>query len=405
MRIGKFSEENNISLDAIRHYMELGLLIPSKAGGQYDFDESCKQDLEDIISLKEMGFALSEIRGIFFFKRLAKLSHYQEKEYYREFFNNKYKKIIDEIKSLNKIKMKLEEKIEEMSQAESDKKFKIGIDIKFLSFIKCLSCGGDVILSDGSILENQIISGRLGCKCGEEYKIDDGVLIVSNEDNFDNLDYIDDSIAEYIGTTSAEYLDNICRGMEWARKKMDFNSLEGKVFMDLGSGIGFGLRNIYENLSDTSFCIAVDRDLGKHRFLKNILETSNAKKNIIFICADFLRVPIKDKIVDVLMDFSGTSNYSFEHETFLLKLVDRYIKQDAYLIGSYILFKNFSPNSLIGGNLRKNFLLENVKKEIKGLGYNMLDERASSYIEEGGKFESYFKKGEKVYTYMFYGKR
>lgn len=405
MKIGKFSEENNISLDAIRHYMDLGLLIPSKSGGQYDFDERCKRDLEDIVSFKEMGFALSEIRGMFFFKRLAKLSRYQEKEYYREFFNNKYKRVIDEIEELEKVKKRLEGKIEDISHVKGDERFKIGIDIRFLSFFKCLSCGGNMILSDGSIVDNQIVSGRLGCRCGEEYKIDEGILVVSQQNNCSDESYIDDSIAEYIGSTSVEYLDNICRGMEWMHKRLDFSRFEDKVFLDLGSGMGFGLRNIYDDLPDSSFYIAVDRDLGKHRFLKNMLETSNAKKNVIFICSDFLTIPIKDRIADVVVDFSGTSNYSFEHEEFLLKLIDRYVKQDAYLLGSYILFKNFTANSLVSSNLRKNFLQERVKKEIKELKYNMVDERISSYVEEGGRFENYFKKGEKVYTYLFYGKR
>jgi DNA-binding transcriptional MerR regulator/ubiquinone/menaquinone biosynthesis C-methylase UbiE len=405
MKIGKFSEENNLSLDAIRHYMELGLIIPIKNGGQYDFDERCKEDLEDIIGLKGMGFTLSEIRGIFFFKRLAKLSRYQEKEYYREFFNNKYKKVTHEIGELEKVKVRLGEKIEEMSRVEIDVGFKIGIDIRFLVFFRCLSCGGDMILSDGNIVDNQIISGTLGCKCGEEYRIDDGILIVPEEKDFNDGSYIDDSITEYISNTSIDYLDNICRGMEWVYKKLDFDKFKGKIFLDLGSGMGFGLRNVYDDLPDSSFYIAVDRDMEKHKFLKNMLETSKIKKNVIFICSDFLSVPIKDESVDVLVDFSGTSNYSFENESFLLKLVDRYVKQNAYLLGSYILFKNFSANSLISSNLRKNFLLEKVKEEIKELGYGMIDERASSYVQEGGKYESYFKKGEKVYTYIFYGKR
>ncbi len=32
MKIGKFGELNNISIDTIRHYMDLGLIIPEKKG-------------------------------------------------------------------------------------------------------------------------------------------------------------------------------------------------------------------------------------------------------------------------------------------------------------------------------------------------------------------------------------
>lgn len=33
MKIGKFGELNNISIDTIRHYMDLGLIIPEKGEG------------------------------------------------------------------------------------------------------------------------------------------------------------------------------------------------------------------------------------------------------------------------------------------------------------------------------------------------------------------------------------
>lgn len=32
MKIGKFGEVNNLSIDTIRHYMDLSLIIPEKRG-------------------------------------------------------------------------------------------------------------------------------------------------------------------------------------------------------------------------------------------------------------------------------------------------------------------------------------------------------------------------------------
>ncbi|MDK2807355.1 MAG: hypothetical protein PWP24_84 [Clostridiales bacterium] len=89
MRIGSFVKKNHTTIDTIRHYIELGLLLPEKSGAVYDFDERCQDDLEEIFSFKEMGFSLQDIKFILYFKRLAKLTSYQEDDYFSQLFHNK----------------------------------------------------------------------------------------------------------------------------------------------------------------------------------------------------------------------------------------------------------------------------------------------------------------------------
>ena len=61
MKIGQFARESNVSIDTLRYYMELGLLVPCKKGGHYEFDDSCKEDLHEILQLKEIGFSLKNV--------------------------------------------------------------------------------------------------------------------------------------------------------------------------------------------------------------------------------------------------------------------------------------------------------------------------------------------------------
>lgn len=156
MKIGRFAASNNLSIDAVRYYMDLGLILPEKQGGQYNFDERCRKDLEDIISLKEMGFTLNEIKSIFLFKRLGKLTDYQKDTFYQSFYNNKLKEVSKKIDSLENIKENLKQKIQELSARENKSKHNLGIDIKYLSIFRCVKCGGDLVLHDGYITKTEL---------------------------------------------------------------------------------------------------------------------------------------------------------------------------------------------------------------------------------------------------------
>ena len=401
MKIGKFSELNNITIDSIRYYMDMGLLIPEKSGGQFEFDDRCKKDLDDILKFKSMDFTLNEIKSIFFFKRLGKLSDYQEQVYYKKFFENKLDRVKSEIDNLENVKEVLQKKLNEMNPKETDV-HKMGVNINVLDLLECPACHAKLNLTNGTVTDNQIINGVLECSCGVKYKISDGIII--GDDSINSNDY-KVSIAEYIISTDPDYLDNVCRNMEWMYKRLDFSEFNNKVLMDIGSGIGYFLRYIYNDLPDSSIYFSVDFDLNRHRMLKDILETSGCRKNIVFLCSDFKNIPVKNEAVDVFFDMSGTSNYSFEHCEFLLTLIDKYLKKNSSLFGLYILFKNFAANSKIEPKYRKNFLLNHISDEIKKLGFKMTDEKVSSYIENGGKYENYFTENEKVHTYAYTGKR
>ena len=96
-----------------------------------------------------------------------------------------------------------------------------------------------------------------------------------------------------------------------------------------------------------------------------MLERTKCPKNIILVCGDFLDTPLGDGTADAVFDFSGTSNYSFENTDFLLDKINPMAGREAYLAGSYIVFKNFSPQSMIEEKYRKNFVLKNIKKGIR----------------------------------------
>ncbi|KZE04690.1 hypothetical protein B4117_3791 [Bacillus mycoides] len=405
MKIGKFGEKNNLSIDAIRHYMDLGLIIPEKKGGHYLFDEYCQKDVELILEYKWLGFSLNEIKELFLYKSLAKSINYEKDTFYHSLFKLKYEKVEHEIKNLKERRDKLKAALNDLSITTQISNSILGIDLRVLNFLTCFKCSGNLILQDGIINSNQITEGKLTCNFGEEYVINSGILTAGKSFETSDRASFEDPISNYIHETDSSYLENIHRVGEWAKKKLKQLDLNDKVILDIGSGLGFFLRNIYEELPEDCLYIAVDRDLNKLLFLKDVIERRNSKRNILFICADFLSIPIQNHSVDIVIDQSGTSNYSFEHENFLLHELNSLLKPDCYLLSSFILFKNFSINSQITTRFRDNFTSSKVKREIQKLQFNSIDERTSEYIERGGKYEDFFVQGEEIYTYSFFGKR
>jgi DNA-binding transcriptional MerR regulator len=66
MKIGQFATKHQTSIDTIRHYMSLGLLIPEKVTAQYDFDETCSHDFLEIMELKKLGFHSTKFNNSFY---------------------------------------------------------------------------------------------------------------------------------------------------------------------------------------------------------------------------------------------------------------------------------------------------------------------------------------------------
>src|SRR5690554_5173275 len=114
MRIGAFAKKHNISVDTIRYYLNLQLLLAEKDGAQYYFTEEDSKDLQEIMELKNLKFSLSEIQNILTYKRLASNKANDFKEHFREFLEEKKKEIMTQKEELDETLNYINGKIEEV---------------------------------------------------------------------------------------------------------------------------------------------------------------------------------------------------------------------------------------------------------------------------------------------------
>lgn len=396
MRIGGFSEKFGQSIDTIRHYMELNLIIPEKTGGQYRFDEACERDLVRILYFKERGFSLQEVKTILYYERLGRLTEHQHHCCYTELVRNKYRAVMKRIEDLNSMKELLEESLSVLEDQKAEKRFALGLDISTIGMIACHQCGGTLTLQDAHIVDNQIMLGSLACACGSSCKVKDGILVVPGTCRVSEEQY---DISDYLQQTNPDYLDSIYRGLEWTHRRAGISEASGKVFLELGCGIGFFLRHNHKDLPESAIYMAVDRDISSLRYLKDMLERSDVKRRIIFICSDFRAMPVCRGSVDILVDHSGTSNFGFENSDFLVGEVMPWLKPEATLLGTYICFNKFGKKNPLSMEQRKLFTDTYISSALERLGFELSGEDRSAPIYGGGPYEDFFHGDESVYRY------
>ncbi|HAS74081.1 MAG TPA: methyltransferase, partial [Clostridiales bacterium UBA8960] len=142
MKIGAFAKRNGTSIDTIRHYMDLGLLVPEKIGSQYTFDERCQGELEEIFYLKSIGFLLSEIQKLMLFRRIGKLTGYDRRTTYKAYFENRLSLIEQEMAHLAEVSDALRRELESMHETEPEMVHSAGVPIAGLLIFECPRCQG-----------------------------------------------------------------------------------------------------------------------------------------------------------------------------------------------------------------------------------------------------------------------
>ncbi len=405
MKIGEFAIENKTTIDTIRHYMNLSLVTPDKKGSFYEFDESCQNDYNSVIALKQIGFSLAEIQTLIIFERIGRHTGYSRRETYRAFFENKMNWIDKELERLQDMKSKLQSTVDSMPDKSICNQDKAGVPLNVLPLLYCSECQSSYVLSEGHIENGGIISGELQCACSETLQIEDGILFGKGFLDPESCADFDDSFVEdYVQTTHIDYLKNLHLSLQWARNNYHFPKSENGVILELGSGRGFFLRNMIDMFPKQSIYIAVDYNPNAHKWLKKSLADVVGEKRILYLCCDFRRIPLKPKTIDTLVDATGSSNYAFDNSDFLLDSLIPLLKEDAILHGQYLVFKNFALNTMIPDTSRKWFKKNELKSHIQNLGFKQLKEHETSPISEGGPKESFFVKGEKIYNYLYIGR-
>jgi DNA-binding transcriptional MerR regulator/SAM-dependent methyltransferase len=407
MRIGEFAKKHGVTIDTVRHYMELELIIPEKVGGQYFFDETCNSEIEEILWLKKANFTLNEVQRIITLKRITRLKNDEDVDYYKSLMMDKRDELISERERIDSIISIISSKIDDMSISNIVCKKKLGVPLGFLNFLSCPKCNKSLGLASGNIENNAIIQGKLECSCGFSASITDGIIRLETSWEVQTDIVTSSTIKEYMEDVAIEYINLLHRTKEWMTKKIDFSIHHPKVILDLGSGSGMFLKNIQEQMPEEIYYILTDHNLNLIKYVKGLMESSSKHNNFIFICSDLLELPIENESVDIVIDYLGSTNFNFYKPGFLIKLLDSKVKPLGKWVGSYFYFKQ---NSKFIQNLneecRPYFYFNNIIKAFEGSSFKAIDSKDFGYVERAGEiFEPFMVEGDKLFHWTYYGEK
>lgn len=416
MKIGQFAKKYDVSIDTVRYYMELELLVPEKSGGQYEFDENCANSLEEILWLKSAEFSLNEIQRIFSLKRMTSLKSDEDMEYYKTLFMNKKGELLFRREEIDRILVRINEKITGISQGYERPDIRLGVPINSLHILSCPKCKGGLSLRKASVEDNIILNGELGCSCGFKAVIEEGIIVMQND--FEKLhlmkEYLDikerlkeDELeSHFIEQTSSDFINLIYRSNQWIINRLDFNMGGSKVLLELGTGSGIFLSKILGLLPENYLYIAVDHNYEKLLETKGSIEKHYEKGDFIFICCDFLEMPVKDESVDILLDHFGTTNYNLYKEGFLIDKLQDKVKLHGKWFGGY---NSFKPNArslkMYPEKNRKYFYLENIINSLENSKFKTIEMKDMGFTEKGGIYEKFFIEGDRLYDFVYYGEK
>ena len=369
MKIGEFCKKHNITHDTVRHYIDIGLLIPRKDGHHYRFDESHNQDIREIIEFKNLDFSLLEIQKMLNFNRLAGRTSKEFINYYLNILENKKEYAIESQKRFKEIEHDLNKKMEDIVSTRKGSKKLLGINIDSLEILYCPICNKNLNINDGSIENNMLINGRILCDCGYKASIKDGIYIGYNYSERLEKKNIPSKL-DFMEYSSTEFINFYHDGMYEIRKKVQERIENPKYILELENCSGTFLMQNIEHLKEKTTYIIVNKDKSRLEKLKENLELNNDHERFIFICEKFDSLPIKLNSIDVIIDHWMTKDYALENGEFLLNHVSKFLGEKGILAGAYPYVTSLNNDTYILELKEKGYFNDKyISEKLNDLGF------------------------------------
>ena len=350
MKIGKLSTLCDISIDTIRYYMKIGLLLPKMQGSMLDFTQREIDDLEHIKKLKYFGFNLKEIQYIFSLKNLSNWIEPDTMNEYVYLLQKREEEIELVVQEKQQTVQLIREEIDKVSSIFQETNLKIGVPIMALQYLACPNCQAALSIEQAKITNKYIFSGELSCICGYQAKIEDGIVVTKNQyiGDSDKADLkrqlyrdLSDDFYNYFRTCSDLILNQISH-----------ISPAPKVVLEANINGYFFLYQHFKTLPNDCLYIIVDKFPEMLAMYKALIELLNLDLNILFIADASTNYPIKNKCVDLLVSFFGENEHLFYHQDAYIVDTEKYYAPGYHVLGAFMAYKQHAQSRV---NLKEKY--------------------------------------------------
>ena len=337
MKIGKLSALCDMSIDTIRYYIKIGLLLPKMQGNMLDFTQREIDDLEHIKKLKHFGFNLKEIQYIFSLKHLSNWIEPDTMNEYVYLLQKRQEEIKQIIQEKQEAVHLIRDEIDKISSICQETNSKMGVPIMALQYLACPNCQAMLSIEQAKITNKYIYSGELSCICGYQAKIEDGIVITKNQytGDSDKADLkrqlyrdLSDDFYNYFRTCSDLILNQIGHILP-----------SPKVVLEANINGYFFLYKHFKELSNDCLYIIVDKFPEMLAMYKALIELLNLDLNILFIADASTNYPLKNECVDLLVSFFGENEHLFYHQDAYLIDTEKYYAPGFHVLGAFMAYK------------------------------------------------------------------
>lgn len=408
MKIGEFAKKHHVSIDMIRHYMDLELLLPQKLGSHYFFKKEDSTDLLEILEFKKMNFSLAEIQKIFAYKRLTAMKTSEDQLHYKHFLETKKDGLLQQQKELARVLGYLEEKIKEIHLEDSIPHRFLGMPLSFVTSIYCPLCGNSLPLLGGHIENNMLIEGLFQCNCGYSAEVSKGIFISLDDKDRDRIIPIDTThtTLDYVINTSTKFINFMYRAINMVKETLKNEILSNAVILELGTGSGLLIRQLLRQLPPNAFYIITDHDLNRIHHVKDYLQRESLHKNFVFLCTDFEKLPLANASVDYILDYWGSVNYNLKATKFLPQVLSSKMKENGKYLGVFVYFNKLSKRlKHLSEQNRRFYHAEYLEKLFTNASYSTLEYKELGTIDEAGMYEPLIEGGSVSEVYWHGEKR